>query len=122
MFITCKPQLKSEDIRGNQFYLKGKIAEEVDLTAGCGVIAWGTVIIFYISELKGMTYPNERIGIVITCPQEYGKNYFEKEKTYKVTFSDKNQADFEWLIPNKDLLRKNGLSFDPYAVSVKKMP
>lgn len=122
LFIACKPQLKSEDIRGNQFYLKGKIAEEVEITAGCGVIAWGTVIIFSISELKGMNYPSEKIGIVITCPQEYGKKFFEKGKTYKVTFSDKNQANFEWLIPNKDLLKKNCLSFDPYVIKVTKIP
>lgn len=121
-FISCKSQIKSDNTRGNQYDLEGKIIEEVELTAGCGVISWGTVIVFSIYELKGLTYPNKNIGIVITCPGDYDKNFFEVDKNYKVTFSDKNQANFEWLIPNKDLLKKNGLSFDPYAIKVIKIP
>ena len=122
LIIGCKPFVQSESIRGHKFKLIGSISEEVQMTAGCGVIAFGTVIVFSVNELTGMSYPNKNIGIVITCPNDYEKNFFEKGKTYKVVFSDKNQAKFDWLIPNKDLLVKNGLSFCPYAVQIIKIP
>lgn len=121
-FISCKAKSNCDTNRGCQFDLKGKIVEEVALTPGCGVVAWGTVIVFSIDELNGMSYENENIGIIITCPGDYEKNFFVMGKRYKVNFSDKNQASFEWAIANKDRLSKNGLSFDPYAIEVTKIP
>ena len=113
---------QTDTVRGKQFQLTGRIAGKVQLTPGCGIIAWGTVVEFEIIELSGMTYTKKNIGIIITCPEFYKKGFFEKGKTYQVVFSDKNQANFGWVIPNKDLLKKNGILFDPYAVSIKKMP
>ena len=112
---------QTDSVRGKQFRLTGKAVKKVQLTPHCGIIAWGTVIEFEVIEVVGMTYPNKRIGIIITCPEFYKDKFFEKGKTYQVIFSDKNQADFGWVIPNKDILKKNSLSFDPYAVEVKKM-
>jgi len=111
-----------EPVRGKQFRLTGVITEKVQLTPHCGVIAWGTVIEFKVIELTGISYDKKSIGIIITCPESYKENFFEPGKTYQIVFSDKNPADFDWLIPNKDLLTKNGLPFDPYAVEVKKLP
>lgn len=112
---------QKDSILGRQFQLTGKIIEKVQLTPPCGTIAWGTVIEFAVIELTGMSYYNKRIGIIVTCPEFYKDNFFEKGKMYHVVFSDKNQAGFEWLIPNKGLLKKNALSFDPYAVSINKI-
>jgi hypothetical protein len=122
LIISLTAFSQSDSVRGKQFHLTGKIAEKVRLTPDCGYIAWGTVIVFQVTELVGISYPNKLIGIIITCPEFYKNNFFEVGKTYSVVFSDKNQADFGWTIPNKDLLKKNRLSFDPYAVEVKKMP
>lgn len=112
---------QTDPIRGKQFQLTGKIIGKVELPAHCGIIAWGTVIEFEVIELVGLSYSNKRIGIIITCPEFYGNKFFKPGKTYQIVFSDKNQANFEWVIPNKELLKKNGISFDPYAVSVEKM-
>src|SRR6266545_2964160 len=98
---------QSDSIRGKQFQLTGKIIEKVQMTPPCGIFAWGTVVEFEVINLAGMTYPNKSIGIIITCPEFYKEEFFEKGKTYEVVFSDKNQANFGWLIPNKDLLKKN---------------
>ena len=112
---------QTDTIRGKQYQLTGKIVGKVELTPGCGVFAWGTVIEFELKELIGMSYPNKTIGIIITCPEFYKENFFETGKTYQVVFSDKNQADFGWVIPNKDVLKKYGLQFEPYAVKVNKL-
>ena len=122
LIIGTTAYAQSDSILGKQFQLTGKIVEKAQLTPHCGIIAWGTVIEFEVTELIGMSYPNKRIGIIITCPEFYKDNFFEPGKTYQVAFADKNQANFGWVIPNKDLLKKNSLSFDPYAVEIKKMP
>lgn len=122
MFINCNQDFQKATVRGKQFLLTGKIVEEVQLTPGCGIIAWGTVIEFEITKLVGMTYTRKVIGLIVTCPGDYEDNFFEKGKTYQAIFSNMNQADFEWLIPNKELLSKNDLSFDPYVVEIKKQP
>jgi hypothetical protein len=75
-----------------------------------------------VLSLQGMSYPNKTIGIIVTCPLEYGENFFEEGKIYQVLFADQNQADFGWVIGKEELLAKNGLQFWPYAISVKKMP
>jgi hypothetical protein len=113
---------QTDSIRGKQFYLTGKIAGKVELTPPCGIFAWGTVMEFEVTKLEGISYSPKMIGIIITCPEFYKDNFFETGKTYQVVFSDKNQANFEWLILNKDLLKKNNLSFNPYAVEVKNIP
>jgi hypothetical protein len=122
LFVACDHSTQTDTIRERQFQLKGRIIGEVELTAGCGFVAFGTVIEFDVIKLQGMRYQNNHIGIIITCPRDYDEGFFEKGKTYQIVFSDKNQANFEWIIVNKDLLKKNGLSFDPYAIEVKKMP
>ena len=121
LIVGLKANSQEASIIGKQFQLIGKISGKVQLTPLCGTIAWGTVIEFEIAELRGISYPNKKIGIIVTCPEFYKDNFFEKGKTYKVIFSDRNQANFEWVIPDKDLLKKNALSFDPYAVSITKM-
>jgi len=122
LIIGIPAYTQSDSNRGKQFHLTGKIVEKVQLTPHCGSIAWGTVIRFEVTELVGMSYPNKSIGIIVTCPEFYKNNFFETGKTYQVVFSNKNQADFGWVIPNKDLLKKNRLSFDPYSVEIKKVP
>ena len=120
MLTRIVAHAQTDPIRGNQFHLTGKIIEKVQLPADCGIIAQATVFKFEVIKLTGMSYPNKNIGIVVCCPEFYGKDYFQKGKSYQLVFSDQNQADFGWLIHNKDLLSKNGLSFEPYAVSVKR--
>ncbi len=112
---------QKDSIRENKLQLTGKIKTKVQMAPHCGTIAWGTVVDFDIIDLSGMSYPKKNIEIIITCPEFYKEKFFERGKTYQVVFSDTNQADFGWAIPNKDLLKKNKLSFDPYAVSIKKL-
>ncbi len=111
-----------DSARGEQFQLTGKINNEVQMTPDCGYIAWGTVVQFDVVSISGMAYPNKTIGIIVTCPELYEKGFFVEGKTYKVIFSNKNQANFGWAVPNKDLLKKNGLPYEPYIVSIKKAP
>src|SRR5215211_2080869 len=117
LIIGLNASSQNDSIRGNKFQLTGKIKTKVQMVPHCGTIAWGTVVDFDIIDLSGISYPNKNIGIIVTCPEFYKEGFFEKGKTYQVIFSDKSQADFGWAIPNKDLLKKNGLSFEPYAVS-----
>jgi hypothetical protein len=113
---------QTDSIRGKQFQLTGRIIATVQLTPHCGILAWGTVVEFEVVELVGMSYLNKNLGIIITCPEFYKDISFEKGKTYQIVFSDKNQADFGWTIPNREVLKKNGLSFEPFAISIKKTP
>jgi hypothetical protein len=119
LIIAVTTFSQTDSIRGKQFQLTGKIINKVQKTPYCGVIAWGTVVEFEVINLVGMTYSNKSIGIVFTCPEKYSNDFLKKGKIFKVVFSDKNQADFGWTIPNIDLLLKNGLSFVPYLISVR---
>ena len=121
LIIGLAAYSQTDSISGRQFQLIGRIIEKVQLTPHCGIMAWGTVLEFQVINLVGMNYLSKKIGIIITCPEFYQDNFFQKGKTYQVVFSDQNQAGFEWTIPNKDLLKKYGLPFEPYAISVKKI-
>jgi hypothetical protein len=122
LLIGFSSYSQTDSIVGKKFQLTGRIIEKVQMTPHCGIIAWGTVIEFQIIDLVGLTYPNKNIGVIVTCPEFYKDNFFERGKTYQVVFSDKNQAGFGWTIPNKELLSKNSIPFEPYVVSIKKLP
>jgi hypothetical protein len=122
LLIGLTAYSQADSIRGKQFQLVGKLKEKVLMTPHCGTIAWGTIVQFKIVTLDGVNYSKKSIGIIVTCPEFYKEDFFEKDKVYQVVFSDKNQSDFAWVIPNKDVLKQDGLSFEPYAVSIKKIP
>lgn len=121
LIIGINANCQSDSIRGKQFQLIGKLENKVQMTPDCGTIAWGTVVEFQVIDLKDIVYSKKNSWIIITCPEFFKDNFFKKGKKYQILFSDKNQADFDWVIPNKDLLKKNELSFYPYAVSIKKL-
>lgn len=108
-------------IRGHEFLLIGKINNKVNRTPDCGQLAFAIIIEFEVIKIYELPYSNKSIEIIVPCPESYGKDFFVIGKTYKVVFSDQNQANFEWGIFDKDLLKKNKLSFHPYAVSIKKL-
>ncbi|UOQ96172.1 hypothetical protein MUN81_13000 [Hymenobacter sp. 5317J-9] len=120
--ICSTAYCQTGSVRGQQFNLTGKIIEEVQLTPGCGYFAWATVVAFEVLDLTGIDYPSSSIGVIITCPGFYEKNFLEKGKTYQLVCSNENQADFDWVIVNKGLLKKNSFSLEPYAITVKKVP
>lgn len=113
---------QADSVRGKQFQLKGKIASAPERTPLCGTIAWASVVNFEIVKIDGMTYGKKNIYIVVTCPEFYKNDFFQVGKTYNVVFSDSNQADFGWTIPNKELLKKNEFLFTPYVISIETVP
>ena len=100
---------QNDSIRGNQFELVGKIIGEVSIPPHCGSFAWGTVVEFEISEFNDSTYQPDSIGVIFTCPEFYGEEFFEVGKAYKVIVADENQANFGWTIPNESILTKYDL-------------
>ncbi len=100
---------QTDSIRGNQFELKGKIINEVPLTAHCGIFAWGIVVEFEIIEFSDSTYLSDSIGVIFTCPAIFGEDFFEVGKMYTMTIADENQANFGWMIPNESVLSKYSL-------------
>ena len=109
-----------DSIRGNHFKLEGRIINEISLTPNCGYIAWGTVIEFEIISFSNSEYKSATIGVVFTCPEFYKKGFFEVGKTYIITVSDENQADFGWTIPNESILKKYKLDKKLRVVKAEK--
>jgi hypothetical protein len=106
VFWTSIGIAQTDSVRGKTYELKGQIINEVSLSPHCGTIAWGTVIEFKIIEFSNPNYKSDSIGIIVTCPEFYNENFFEVGKVYTLVIADKNQASFEWVIPNKSLLDK----------------
>ncbi len=91
---------------GNKFELKGKIINEISLPPGCGYNVWGTVIEFEIITFSKPEYKSDTIGVVFTCPESYGDNFFQVGKTYIINVIENNQSNFNWNIPNESILKK----------------
>ena len=108
-------------IKGNQYYLQGKIINEVALTPHCGTIAWGTIVELEIQQFSDSSYHRKKIGVIFTCPEFYKNNFFQVGKTYDIKVADKNPASFDWAIPNKKLLDKYNLKFNLWVIDAKKI-
>lgn len=120
MFISAIGFGQTDSIRGNQFELKGKIINEISLTPNCGTFAWGTVIEFEIIKFSDSNYKFESIAVIFTCPEFYKDGFFEVGKTYTITVSDENQADFGWSIPNESILTKYKLNKKLWVIKADK--
>lgn len=73
---------KSDSIRGQLFQLTGKMINEISMPPDCGLVAWGTVVEFQIIEFSDTSYKQDSIGVIFTCPEFYGDDFFEIGMTY----------------------------------------
>lgn len=108
-------------IIGNQLVLTGTIINDVHPSPPCGIIASALVVEFHILDVSNGTLPPGDVGIIVTCPELYGKDFFQTGKTYTITVADENQASFGWSIANKEALDKYNLPKKLYAVEATKV-
>lgn len=112
---------QADSVRGRQFQLTARMIKKLPFMTYCGVLASASVVEFEIIKLVGISSVSNRIAIIITCPKQYyGENFFRVGRTYHIIFSDKNQADFGWMLTNSEALKNNILPFEPWAVSTKR--
>lgn len=122
VLLWCVASLQAQDktVKGNQYTLKGKIVSRVYLPAGCGIFAWATVVEMQIISYSDSAYTGKRIGVIFTCPREYGKNFFQIGKVYDVQVADQNQASFGWTFNNAEVLKKYKTAYQPWVISAKR--
>jgi hypothetical protein len=112
---------QSDSIKGNQYLLKGKFINEISLSPYCGGIAFATVIEFKIISFSDSSWHGKQIAVIFTCPEFYGKDFFERGKKYEVVVSDQNQVNFSWTIINGQVLKKYNLKYKPWVIKAKKI-
>lgn len=88
----------------------------------CGTVAFATVIEFEVIAFSDEAYKAKKIGVIFTCPEFYGKDFFVKGATYSIQLADQNQADFGWLIPNEAILKKYKLPVKLWVIEAQKLP
>lgn len=120
ILISSLTFAQASKIEGGEYEMTGKIINDITLPPGCGIIAFGIIIEFEIIDTNLKNYMNNQIPIIITCPEAYGKNFFKKNKTYKLIFSDKKQTDFSWTISNLSILEKYSFKKQFWLINIKK--
>jgi hypothetical protein len=103
---------------GNNFTFKGKLISDVVKSPQCGIIASAIVLEFKVLDDPNNAISGKTIGIVIPCPELYGKDFFQNGEKYTLTVADKNQETFDYLIANEAALEKYNLPNKLYAVEV----
>lgn len=111
---------QTEKTRGDIFHLKGQVINEVEPTSFCGTFAFATVIEFQIIHFSDTHYKSDYIGVIVTCPELYGQNFFQTGEVYDLVIANENQADFNWLIRNKSKLSKYHLNKDLWVINAQK--
>jgi hypothetical protein len=104
---------QENEVKGNQYDLKGKIISSIQLPPHCGFLATAVVIEFKVIQSSDISYIHDSITVIIMCPESYGVNFFEAEKIYTLKVSDQNPAKFDWIIWNDGLTttRESGKTF-----------
>jgi hypothetical protein len=122
LFLGFKSHSQIGCSEGGKYIVQGKVIHKLPKVPDCGLFSWSTVVEFQIIKIVGINYPGKNIGIIVQCPELYGKGFLKKGKVYEVVFSDKNQSNLEFIISKKELLKKNAIAFQPFAVSINKLP
>lgn len=122
LFLGFKSHSQIDSSKGGKYIVQGKVIHKLPKVPDCGLFSWSTVVEFQIIKIVGISYPGKNIGIIVQCPELYGKGFFKKGKVYEVVFSDKNQSNPESIFSKKELLKKNVLAFQPFAISIIRLP
>ena len=90
--------------------MKAKLTQNLDSIADCGDLKLPTLVDFEIIELSDKSYKSKDIGIIIRCPEFYGKDFFEKGKIYSMEVeaegNDKSGGDFDYSLQNMKATEK----------------
>ena len=119
-FLTLLCFGQEDQINGNQYYLTGIMVNNDYGSPYCGDIAFAKVYEFEILTFSDTTYTQDTIGVIITCPEIYPIR-FEVGKTYKISLSDENQAKFDWLVIEEELLKKYNLPYYLWATEISEV-
>ena len=87
---------------------------------GCGYEACGTVIEFEIIEFTYPNYKSKSIGVIFTCPEAYGDDFFEIGKTYIMSVVENSRTNLSWNIPNESILTKYKMDKKLWVIKVDK--
>ena len=121
-FYSFVSQSQTVLTKEKQFQLVGKIINQPILSPDCGNTAFGTTVIeFEIQTFSDSTYSNKNIGLIFTCPELFGKDFLSVGRTYQITLSNTNQANFNYSILNEKDLEKYKLTYKPWVISAKRL-
>jgi hypothetical protein len=112
---------QGKTVKGHQYALKGKIINRVTLPPGCGIMAWATVVELEIISFSDSSYTDKKIGVIFTCPREYGSSFFKVGNSCDIQVADQNQAAFNWTFNNAAVLKKYKTAYWPYVLEAKKV-
>ncbi|MEA1848475.1 MULTISPECIES: hypothetical protein [unclassified Chryseobacterium] len=119
LFINVSAIAQNNKLKKNQYQLTGKIVNDFKLPGNCGYIAYAFVLEFEIIDTSLKNYENKQIPIIVRCPKFFGENFFEKNKTYTLTFTDQYKKNFDWTIPNINVLKKYNLKKQYWLIDIK---
>jgi len=89
IFTGSPAGAQPDTTKGNQYTLKTKIIDRVDMPPGCGRFAFATVVEMEVIRFSDASYTAKNIAVIFTCPEFYKNNFFEVGKTYELKVSDK---------------------------------
>lgn len=113
LFFLCwmiSSQGQNSSKNNDQFTLEGKAISNLDIGADCGYFKLATVVEFQIINFSDKAYKNNRVGVVVPCPEFYGSNFFKKGATYilkvKILNEKTSKKDFDYTVQNMKTLEK----------------
>ncbi|NML59307.1 hypothetical protein [Chryseobacterium cheonjiense] len=119
LFTSISAGAQNKKLKKNQYQITGKIVNDFKMPGNCGYIAYAVVLEFEINDTSLKNYEDKQIPIIVRCPEFFGENFFEKNKTYTLTFTDQYKKDFGWTIPNINILKKYNLKKQYWLIDIK---
>lgn len=94
LFIMISSLFANDNIELYRDY-NVKLLNDVKVSA-CGWLAYAWVLELEITETEEVLYA------VVTCPDFYGKKFFNKSSIYTVSFKEYKDPGFSWDIGNRN--------------------
>ncbi|WP_029296743.1 hypothetical protein [Chryseobacterium hispalense] len=119
LLINISAVAQKKKLKRNQYQMTGKIVNDFKMPGNCGYIGYAIVLEFEINNTSLKNYEDKQIPIIVSCPEFFGENFFEKNKTYTLIFTDRHKKDLGWTIPNINVLKKYNLKKQYSLVDIK---
>ena len=97
----------------NPYTLIAKLESKVILKTKCGKDNYEYVYQFKAIQFDLEKHNGKTVGVVISCPEEFGENYFQKDAEYEMKVIIEERETFGNLIfaENSENVSWNGLYF-----------
>lgn len=104
----------------NTEFTESEIISEVEYSSPCGYYEFAIRIKVLVKKSNSNYQKNDQFDLIISCPESYGSDFFEKKENYLIKFDKNFPIDYRPIVVSYDSLFNLIINSDFFVNEIKK--